>query len=322
MGDDRPNTYLEGTTVIYRASSIGNCIRGLAASRIGYDPTDHPNWLLAKFAEGNTNEPVILKLLEDSGKFAIANPEDHGFRVVAGQTEVEIPIGSTVKVRGHLDGLAVEISTGEVFMVECKALGKSFRAKYEKGGIAAFPYYATQLSLYMVGTGLPALFVLGWKDKDGVVQDIHTEIFHKPPISLAMVKARIAKVERAKAENQLPTCDQDQYPCQFYYLHEDADTEVKDHIDDDEADRWAHQLQRARAMEKEAKELRKEASDALDLKLKTHLGGEFVTRLFEIRYKMRKTTTYDMESIQRRLGDQMMDYTTQGLVKWPDVKPR
>lgn len=325
MGDDRPNTYVEGDTIIYRASSVGNCIRGLAASRIGYDPADHPDWLLAKFAEGNTNEPVILAMLEAQRKYRVLEAIEHDYPVDDhGQIEVEVGIGSTVKVRGHLDGLAVEIATGEKYMVEAKALGKSFRAKYEKDGIKAFPYYATQLSLYMEATRCPALFVLGWKDKDGKVTDIHVEVFDKPPIPLIQMKARIAKIERAKAENRLPACDQEQYPCQFYYLHEDKEEEVKaeDCIEDEEADRWAHQLQRARVMEREAKALKKEASDALDEKLKTHLGGEFVTRLFEVRYRSRSTTTYDMDGIQKKLGDQMMDYTTHGIVRWADVKAR
>lgn len=324
MGDDRPNTYVEGDMVIYRASSTGNCIRGLAASRIGYDPTDHPEWLLAKFAEGNANEPRILEMVEAGGVYKLVDAANHGFTVVGGQVEVEVGIGSTIKVRGHLDGIAVELETGELVGVEGKALGKSFRAKYEKSGIMAFPYYATQLSLYMTATGLPFLFALGWKDKDGVVQEVHIEKFDVPPVSLGAVKARIAKVERAKVRNELPACDQDQYPCQFFYLHDDKDNEVVDSdvVVDDVADRWAHQLQRARVLAKEAEDMKKEASDALGEILKTHLGGEFKTRLFEIRYKSRTTKSYDFVGLERHLGAHWDDFVTQGMARWPDVKAK
>ena len=48
-GDNRPSTYQESDITVYRASSLGSCIRSLVLSRRGFDPAPYPEDIYKAF---------------------------------------------------------------------------------------------------------------------------------------------------------------------------------------------------------------------------------------------------------------------------------
>jgi hypothetical protein len=74
---------------------------------------------------------------------------------------------------------------------------------------------------------------------------------------LGAIKARAAKIERIAATGELPVCDQNQYPCQFVYLHDDQpDEDDVLEVRDRDLDRLADMYEKACDMEKEAKRMK------------------------------------------------------------------
>ncbi len=303
MGDDRPNTYVEDDgTVIYRASSLGNCIKSLVASRLGMEPMPHPDWLLEKFEEGNTNEPVILKMLEDAG---------WGYSDGA-QLEVEIPVGKGIKIRGHLDQIGFDglADSPSDHVVEVKAFGKSFYEKFMKQGIMGFPYYVMQLAIYMAATGMPAAFVVGVKNDEGVVDRIGINFYELKDLGgIGAVKAKIARVEQWVKKGELPPCDYDQYPCQFYYLHEE---EEKPEVvgEDLELDMLVTGYIVDRDLEKKHGLLKKEFGESI-LKLMRTRGVTAIDRgRYEVKTVSRANTSVDTLGLIEEVGRDVVNKHT------------
>lgn len=155
----------------------------------------------------------------------------------ADQTKVIIPfhgLSTPSELRASLDGVAqvyasVEgkgLPTGTRAVAEVKAFAESTYTKWLRHGLEAFPYYEVQVSVQAHATGLPVLFVVGIKDGDGVVQDIVTDYYPTPPISLGKLKARVAKLNRLIEQGSLDfACPEPKmYPCPHLFLHdEEAD---------------------------------------------------------------------------------------------------
>lgn len=342
MGDDRPSTYIEdtpnGPRVIYRASSVGNCIRGLVASRLGYTPTAHPDWLLNKFAQGVRQEPIILEQLKHRGWKMLPDEGmlQYGPRVVGGQLETEIPVGENTIIRCHPDGIAecYALSVGDQWalrshrVVEAKAFAPNMVELYESKGISHFPYYSMQLSIEMASTGLPGLFILGLKDKDNPDNDCGEFKFYfydTPPVNIGIIKAKVALAEAWVARGELPPCDWAQYPCQFYYLHEEDDTKLVKVVSNPERralfDGYAEMYDKAKAAEAEAKRKKEEAKAFLLEELDNNkvvarglLGGdEWVVQ----------DVSYDREQLSEKklkeFGHDPKRYMTKVLVRYPKV---
>lgn len=308
MGDDRPNVYMEDDgTVIYRASAMGNCIRSLVASRMGIEPMPHPDWLLEKFDQGNLNEPIILKMLENKGWFIYPDGEN-------GQMEVEIPVGTGVKIRGHLDGvgfLNVETATtpgdwGPIkvdHVVEAKAFGMDSYDRYMKQGIHAFPYYVDQATIYMTAMGMPMVFVVGVKDADGVVDRIGITRFIETPGNIGRIKAKVAKVEALAKKGELPPCDYQQYPCQYYLLHEDTEADRVAEVGEDlEVDLLLTNYVRGQELERQAKELKGPAGE----QLKKIMEQRAVIEIDRLKHKIstvsRANTKVDTVGLMEKFG--------------------
>lgn len=279
-GDNRPSVYEEDGIWVYRASAIGNCLKNLVAHRLEMGASEHPDWLLKAFDEGKKNEPIILQMLKDEGEFKFLDEYEltmrgiagNTIRMVNGQFEAVIPIGKSAMIRGHTDGIVqrfvktAEWDSGDRRVVEAKAFAKSFYDKYKKLGLAGFPYYVAQVSSYMHATGLPCLFVVGLKDEHGVVQSIEKEYIDTPPMSIGQLKAIVAKVESCAAKGELPGCTYEQYPCQFFWLHEKPEAKEGMSVDDVEEvllESLGQQYLEGQATEKEGKKKKKIAGDAI-----------------------------------------------------------
>lgn len=248
MGDDRPSVYYDEAELVgkfvYRASALGNCIRGLVASRMGMEPESHPDWLLKRFQEGHDREPEILRHVQENEwhgyRMKMLDPNDQGSyaglaHVIGqhdGQFQGEIPVGQQAIIRVHLDGIAQvysapvegEVKVGQKVVVEAKAFGPDYWKKWVKHGIEGFPGYVMQLTIEMEAAGLPGLFVVARKDRDGdegvagEIVEYDSVMFYHSPGSLAEAKMRVMKVEALAGKGGLAECDMKQYPCQWYWI--------------------------------------------------------------------------------------------------------
>lgn len=277
-GDNRPSVYEEvvegvGVRAVYRASSVGNCTRNLVAARTGMEPAPPPGWMQTRYDQGHDNEPRILRKLEEEGEWEIEGE----------QYEITIPVGDSVIIRGHLDataeaktsiiqplhptsnGLAHAIPIHSNCVVEAKAFATSMWEQFCKKGIAAFPYYEWQASIYSHGLGLPVLFVVGRKDEEGVVQEIKKQWIDTAPVSLARIKMKVAKVEAQAATGLLPElCDLRQFPCGYYWLGCPS-KEVPEslNVEDDLLDSLAAQYSDGKKLEDEGKKKKQAASKGI-----------------------------------------------------------
>src|SRR5262245_29947759 len=95
MSDSRPPVYREDGKTVYRASSVGMCIRSLWAYRQGMTPAETPDWLLEKYEQGNVAEPQILDWVEKKYAGAVYHRQDN----------IEIGVGDKIVIRGHPDGI-------------------------------------------------------------------------------------------------------------------------------------------------------------------------------------------------------------------------
>ena len=252
MGDDRANAYHEGDVLVLRASSFGSCPTALIAAGQGIEGEPPPAWLQVKFDEGNKNEPVILDWLtgkkpewrDGSGAplgVSLRDPLlDTSYRDLGtGMTRaaddrqftMEWEILPDVVIRGHLDGIGQVYVTGVEgvelgpIVVEAKAFGDALWDKWIRHGVSSMEGYAMQLSLYMIASGLPALFVVGHKDKAGDVFEVRMEHVAAPLVGLGKIKKRAKVIFDGVESGVLPAgCDKYDYPCPYYKLHPPGET--------------------------------------------------------------------------------------------------
>lgn len=233
--------------VYYSASSIGYCSGALYYDRLGVTHEPPPQAIQRAYDEGNDNESVILTLLDSQKVWKVLDRDrcaEAGFtfgefhagrgKDYSDQVRVEKQAGG-VKVRAHLDGIAecvpeqlgLGFAQGELVVVEAKAFGDSYWSQWKSKGLAAFPVYEWQVSVQMHATGLPCVFVVGKKNKLGVVDFIETDIIMEPPIKWGKIVAKIARIENAVESNAKPTCEEPlMYPCPFYTLHDKTPSDI------------------------------------------------------------------------------------------------
>lgn len=230
MADHRPNRYVEGGRVVYRASALGSCVKSLVALGMGMTPEPHPDWLLRKFDEGIAGEPVVVDMLRPNWRIA-DEKEGHYYQWHDGQMLVEVPVGRHVIIRGHADAIGTcflapvyeygetEWETGDKRLIEVKCTTEDYGAVVLK---KLPPLYAWQVSTYGGFFGLPVMLALGIKDGDGQVVNVVTQMIDKPPYTMSQVKQRVIGIESCVKSGELPVCDYKQWPCPFSWLCDDV----------------------------------------------------------------------------------------------------
>lgn len=249
--DHRPDVYVEGEMVIIRASSLGRCTKSLIAQGLGMDREPPPAKIVGAMEESAGLEAEVLdwarRMVGPKTKYrTVPVKEGEGggikgtIRPHGGQWEMNWQIGSGCIVRGHLDEL-VSIYTqtsggylGKAF-IEAKAFGDSYWSKWTKQQWEAFTSYAWQFSCYGHGLQLPGWMVVAHKQDRKITQGQMLWVPQEEmPVSRGTIIARALKIARAVREERMPeTCDQQDWPCPTWYLH---DTEQEDltEIDDPE----------------------------------------------------------------------------------------
>lgn len=232
---------------VYRASALGGCETAMAAARAGMTAEAYPESFQKKFAEGHRNEALILeKFLEAQPAFenvplTAYTPGEKDLLsfgpVVGDQVRCEVPVGDKAIIRGHADGI-VHHGPHSFFVFEGKAFAKSLWKEWEDSdgdvltlGDGLWEKYRWQLSTMMLGFGLPAVFVVGEKDEAGVVGQVKYRWIDMPFATLGQLKARVARVENSAARGENLSCARKDYPCPFFYIHEQAADDVARIVD-------------------------------------------------------------------------------------------
>lgn len=230
MANDEPPVYMRGDTVVYRASSLGGCVRMLALARQGYDAI-RPGGEIAKvFEAGHKAEQEVWA---------------KGIVRGSAQEYVELPISETIKVAGHLDCWEQMENGSRIYEIKSQS-------EAEWRPIRESPFwqrYKFQLGVYMCATGMPLTVVRVKRSKEGGIEDEAREEFAEPPVTVGEIRQRVFQVEMlARRDLSDVKCEKVEFPCPYFYTHVDIDREVDDReaVDDPAAVVLARQYKNAR----------------------------------------------------------------------------
>jgi hypothetical protein len=192
----------------YRASELGGCIKRNVAARRGEKPREVPAKTQAMFDRGNAHEEACLAVMNEQG-----------WGIYDRQKTVTLPINDDCQVVGHLDGLvSLPEALDQFFVGEIKS-PVSWNL-FQQEQYSPFPSflidrYRWQLSVYMVCEEKEALLV--------TLDDFHVR-FHGielPPYSKEEIVNRVLELEDQAREGLPKLCSTREYPCPFWYLHEE-----------------------------------------------------------------------------------------------------
>lgn len=284
--------------VIYGASGLGACSQALLLDRLGVTGDPPPDWLAKAYSEGNDNEQIIVDMLRTTSVFhrvpnSVLEKEGYTFgewdedRGVdySSQVRVEAKVIPGVVVRSHLDGIVelVKVPEGwtrdqdhdaKRFVLEVKAFGDSYWQTFQSKGLDGFPGYKLQVTAQMKGAGLPAIFCVGHKDKNGKVYEIKYEIVDDLPVKWMEVIGKINEVEKRIKDSTLdgPDCELPlMYPCPYWRLHDPDLKGVPVMLSDENSELTERTLlislgeeyERHKAAEKHHKELKTKAAQGV-----------------------------------------------------------
>lgn len=281
MSDDRSSVYIEGDRTVFRASALGGCLRALVAARLGYSPLPFDDASELRMGEGNLHEPAILSWLET----------EHGWCVGRRQEELEVVVGDRLLIRCHPDGVASR--GGESRVVEAKAMGADPYKRWIAEGWPGFDRYAWQVSVEMLSSGLPGLFVV--KNRNTGEHDI-TGV-DEMPIPAARIKARVAQVEAIARRGDFPDCDTAYlWNCPYRFLHDQRELPFTGTVDDTEVDALAGAYDRARTLATQADTMKKLARDRLADVVRDR--KKVRTGAWSVSCSLQKRTTIDMVKLR------------------------
>ena len=224
---------------IYRASELGGCSKMLILKGLGYEPMDTPEEFESQyFLPGKLAEIEVLTRLEQEGE-----------EVTDTQKEVNLVYGD-VTVQGHIDG----ILNGRV--LEIKSMSDAEFRRFQKDRwdtTGLVQRYKWQISVYMLAEKKEALVVVYNRDTG----ELHREGVELPWYAVEQIHLRVMGIEGAIDASQIPTvCDIPNYPCPFYYLHEDEEVEVDERLEP-LAEQWMVLRQQEREVKEQLEPIRK-----------------------------------------------------------------
>lgn len=199
---------------VYRASTLGSCLRSLVSARCGESAFPFNASIQAAMDASSGLENVILnRIIAELGGELIWQQKEVELKVAASVESGDRIDNQVVVIRGHIDALRQDDDS----IIEAKALGPANFAKYNSGGLEALgnlgKKYTWQGAIYGHATGRKVRFVIGEKVKveDPVGWHIDNLIIEPPVdpqslVPLEEIVARVQEVERYAAEDVLPEC--------------------------------------------------------------------------------------------------------------------
>lgn len=330
---------------VYRMSAIGRCLKALTAERAGLEALEPPQWMEERMEEGKRLEDTILEMSDR--------------KIDRQQMEVTVEVKSDdedndgVVLVGHIDGMTDAYGISEEWddgLVEVKKFRDSlWEAWYSKQWMESgaerllevLPVYAWQMSAYMYGLGVRwGLFVVGHaetkeedegreeEEEEGeevVITNVDTTIIERPPVGLRAIKGKVLKIEDMAEKfadtSELPSCDRRDFPCPFFYLEDDEESEEGP----DELDLLASTYKQGLAYEDRGEELKKKAGpeilqifDARDRK-----GQKMVTKNWSVKDTLREGRKYPNFKKMKEDGIEVEKYMEKGKdSRYPKITPR
>lgn len=244
---DRAPVYFEVVDgvgrMVYRASALPGCQNELLAWRLGVTGRSTPEWLQARFDAGHDHEPLIMEKIRRT----------YGFLPYGFQDEVEMPVGETALLRGHIDGLdpagnaplithvegkalfqPTRMEWDDVVVIDAKALSQSSFEVWQRKGMAGFPHYCWQQAFYCFGLNASGV-VMAVKNKN--TDEMIVDYYKKDStvlVPIVNVIGRILEIERLAADNAVfeYDCDNPRYPCPFFPSCKRPDSGDRVKVDD------------------------------------------------------------------------------------------
>lgn len=311
--DSHAATYVDtdGSTVIYRASSFGRCMRGLVASRLGITPIPPSEHMEKIFAAGHASEEQIEELLRADGWRELTRQ----------QATVELWFEG-VKIRGHIDAVGID-PDGDQWLMEYKSFSPDHYDRFVSKPmdlVSDYPAYAYQTSIYGLALDLPVMFVVGRREEDGTVSEKSARAIYKPLLGRVEISERLAEIERYVAAEEYPACpSKKDYPCPFIHIHEEDDALE---LDDAEFDSWAAKWELANSAEKAAKESKDEAKAAMAKVFDREgvKGGRIKTKSWVVNDVVSTRVTLDRAKVSGKLGEDLGAYENRSDTRYQMVK--
>lgn len=300
VGDNRPPVYFDGDVMVIRASGMLGCTKAMAALAAGYDRMEPPESMQRRFDDGNLHEASILNEIERRFDLPL-------HRSVEGvQHTTVLKVHPTLEIRGSMDAVAAR----DGCPAEAKSMSKAMFAKWKSGGFRDFPYYAYQISIYMLGTDAEQAYY-GVKNKDN--GEIDCQIVPAPPVKKSEIIKRALEIEKGVKQaltnpmfiTTLATCDRVQYPCPVYYLHEEI-TPV-DLTEDVVLKGLCEDYDKARAAEAAAKADKDRIGEEIRMRVES-MGEEQVSLDgWSITHKVGSRKVLDEKGLCERFGLESLD---------------
>lgn len=222
MGDDRPIRYIDPDgTVVYRASALGTCERAFVACATGTPAAPMPDWFREVLDEGTAAEPVI------SGMWELQT----GLGTVDQQREYDLRIGrvgdAEVIVRCHIDGMSDDPPGAR--LREYKKFRDSMWPKFLTQGVECGANYPWQVAVCMLAGDFDECEFVGGHMVDGVVTEVKHHLITNPPVTFKAIRDRVKRIERliqAGFDAKEVDCNKSMYPCPYFKVHDEDDSET------------------------------------------------------------------------------------------------
>lgn len=210
----KPWCYIEDGLVVYRAYSIGNCIRSMTACRNGEDAFPFNAAIRASMdASSRLETEVIKQYIAETGHDVIWRQ-----KLVQLQVFDEDGFGDSnldIVIRAHIDGLDQQLDE----ITEVKSLSDTNWNAYMSGGLSALPgylghKYKWQAAVQGHAAGRKVRMVIGHKEKDDNGQFYISEIYRSEPydpedlVPIDVIRDKIRTIEEHAEMDELPECDQ------------------------------------------------------------------------------------------------------------------
>lgn len=220
---NKPAVYVDATGIAYyRMSALGMCDKALLALRQGYTPMAPPKKMQLRYDEGHLHEDSIMERAES----------EYGIPISGRQDELVLPIGSKVRLIGHIDGRG-PWANGMAVVDGKTAADDAFKAwsRVQDGAdlLRLFPYYWWQMGCYLNAPQHMSyehgVFAVKCKNS-GEMQLVALGRDQFP--GLGAIAQRIMSIE-ARLYDDLPMeCVKASFPCPVYYLHDEKPVQTID----------------------------------------------------------------------------------------------
>lgn len=225
-GDDRGATYADGSSVVYRASSLNRCQRCLVGLRLGFEAQAAPEKLQAVFARGHRVEDEV-----------VAELRRRGWMIDGQQDTVELEVGSflPVYIRGHIDG-RTDVPPNEEkqqpVLLEIKSCADASWIPWTTQRWEGKDDWELQTSIYQHATQLPMLIVAARVVEGKWTGELDFYLQESPRIALADIEALVEGIEAQVVTGMLPEfCSKKMYGCDLWYLCNHAEDPKSPDVD-------------------------------------------------------------------------------------------